>query len=194
VPEEETPAQPVVTITEEANFDEVPIEGTPVETDESDRTQNEDEREPTDGPLFGANLFVTPQNDADDEPIAEVDQETDKEDDLDEGPQENSKEDDLDQLEEEEESVPAATTEVEEETPATNDADKPTSGEEEPSAPEDEEYFPTKYFFDDDKHEQHDDPLTTDDNATTVELNDEQSPDEVDPSAPANEGEDPETE
>ena len=118
-PEQETPAEPDFIITEENEFEEVPIEGTGNQNDESERMQNEDEREPSSGPLFEADQFINPRADENDEQAEEQaeepvlgdeveedesetgPQENDKEDDLETGPQENDKEDALDEQGEE---------------------------------------------------------------------------------------------
>lgn len=73
---------------------------------------------------------------------------------------------------------PAGTTEVEDESTATNDTDSPTSGEEAPNAPEDqdqdpENFVPSLDFFDKDREDDPADPITSEDNVTTEELPDQ---------------------
>lgn len=73
---------------------------------------------------------------------------------------------------------PAGTTEVEDESPATNDTDTPTNGEETPNAPEYQDqdpgnFVPSPDFFDIDRHDDLEEPITSEDNATT-----EESPDQ----------------
>ena len=186
--------------------------------------QNEDEREPSSGPLFEADSFVMPNDDEDvepadgpaeepsAEPVYEDDeeddletgpQENDKEDYLEEGPQENDKEDDLDEPEEEvvapTGTEPTGTTEVEDESPATNDTDTPTNGEETPDTPADENQDPRNFvpsldFFDTEGNDDPVDPITSEDNATTEELPERTTPDEAGPTPPASEEDDEDTE